>query len=126
MQAVLYKEWGKPDDLNIENVPRPVPTAGEVRIGIHAFGLNFADTVLIARFYQMRPPLPFSPGFEGAGEVLKVGEGVEGFKPGDRVAVFCDYGGFAEEGADDVSSVFRIPNQMDDITAASFFNRRLP
>ncbi len=70
MKAVLCKEWGKPEDLVIEEVSSPVPDDGEVRIGIHACGLNFADSLMIAGHYQVKPAFPFSPGLEVAGEVL--------------------------------------------------------
>ena len=62
MKAIRCKTWGKPEDLVLEEIPSPTPKAGEVRIGIRACGVNFADTLIIGGRYQVKPPLPFSPG----------------------------------------------------------------
>jgi NADPH2:quinone reductase len=120
MRAVLCKAWGEPEDLVIEDVPAPSPGAGEVRIGVHACGLNFADTLIIAGLYQVKPPFPFSPGLEVAGEILEVGPGVEQLKVGDRVAALCGYGGFAEEVIVPATTIFPIPEVMDYVSAAAF------
>jgi len=120
MRAVLCKELGKPEDLVIEEVPSPVPKEGEVRIGVHAASINFADTLIIAGLYQVKPPLPFTPGLEVAGEVLEVGPGVKRFKLGDRVAATFYHGGYAEEAVAPVSQVFPIPDKMDYVSAAAF------
>ncbi len=120
MKAVLCKGWGKAEDLVFEDVAGPIPNEGEVRIGIYACGLNFADTLIIGGHYQVKPPFPFSPGLEIAGEVLEVGSGVETFKPGDRVAAICGYGGFAEEVCVEAAAVFPIPQSIDYVTAAGF------
>jgi NADPH2:quinone reductase len=120
MKAVLCKEWGPPESLVLEAVPSPVPGSGEVLIGVHASGVNYADTVLIAGQYQARPPFPFSPGFEVAGKVLAVGSGVRSIKPGDRVAATCIYGGYAEAVSVPEANVYLIPEGMDYVTAAAF------
>ncbi len=120
MKAILCNDWGKPDDLVLADVPSPVPGPGEILLGIHACGINFADTVMIAGQYQVRPPHPFSPGLEVAGEVLEVGEGVTQVKLGDRVMAVCGYGGYAEELVIPASLAVPIPDSMDYATAASF------
>lgn len=120
MRAVLCKELGKPEDLVIAEVPSPVPKDGEVRIGVHAASINFADTLIIAGLYQVKPLLPFTPGLEVAGEVLDVGPGVKHLKPGDRVAATFYHGGYAEEAVAPVSQVFPIPDTMDYVSAAAF------
>ena len=120
MKAILCQEWGPPESLVLEEVPSPVPDSGEVLVGVHASGVNYADTVLIAGQYQARPPLPFSPGFEVAGKVLTVGTGVRGVKPGDRIAATCIYGGYAEAVSVPEASVYPIPDGMDYVTAAAF------
>jgi NADPH2:quinone reductase len=120
MKAVLCQEWGSPESLVLGKVPSPVPNTGEVLVGVRASGVNYADTVLIAGQYQARPPLPFSPGFEVAGKVLSVGNGVQGVKPGDRVAATCIYGGYAEAVSVPEASVYPIPDGMDYVTAAAF------
>ncbi len=71
MKAVLCKAYGGPDDLVYEDVASPTVGDGEVRIAVHATGVNFPDILLIENKYQFKPELPFSPGLEAAGEVLE-------------------------------------------------------
>lgn len=97
MKAVLCKQYGGPETLVIEEVPSPQPKAGEVVISVHTAALNFPDTLIIENKYQLKPPLPFSPGGEVSGIVKAVGDGVTGIAPGDRVIGICGFGGFAEE-----------------------------
>lgn len=91
-----------------------------VRIAVHAAGVNFGDTLIIAGKYQTKPPHPFSPGFEIAGEVLECDAGVDGFRPGDRVLAMVEYGGFAEQVVVPADSVFRISEKVSVIDAAGF------
>jgi NADPH2:quinone reductase len=120
MKAVLCTAWGDPSTLVVEDVPSRAPGPGEARIAIHACGVNFADTLMIAGQYQVRPPFPFSPGFEIAGDVIEVGEGVRHVKPGDRVMGISEYGGFAEEATVNAAMLLPIPPGMDYATAAAF------
>ncbi len=120
MRAILCKEWGGPEKLVLEEVPAPPLREGAVRIGVRAAGLNFMDTLLIAGQYQVKPPLPFTPGAEVAGVITEVGSGVNGFKAGDRVMAMTDNGGYAEEVVAGASRVFPIPDKMDFIAAAGF------
>ena len=120
MKAVLCKQWGAPADLSYEDVPDPQPGAGEVLIRVRAIGVNFADTLMIAGRYQLKPPLPFSPGFEVAGEVLELGEGVTQLEPGARVMGFLQYGAYAEKVAAPAHMVMPIPEGMDYKDAAAF------
>ncbi len=87
---------------------------------VRAAGLNFADIVQIAGNYQVKPPLPFTPGLELAGDVLEIGEGVTDFSIGDRVAGYLDHGAMAEECIVPASMCFQIPDAMDYATASSF------
>ncbi len=119
MKAVRCNEWGGPDDLVIEDVAPPAPGPGEVRIAVHAAGANFADTLYIAGKYQVRPPRPFTPGGEAAGEVIEVGEGVNRVRPGDRVAACRPWGAFAEEMVAPEDTVFPLPDGVDYVTAAA-------
>ena len=96
MRAVVCKAWGPPEALVVEDVPAPTPGAGEVLIGVRACGVNFADTLTVQGKYQEKPPLPFIPGLEVAGDVLATGEGVTGFAPDQRVAALCATGGYAQ------------------------------
>jgi len=97
MKAVLCKHFGPPEALVMEDVPAPVPGAGELLIDIHAAALNFPDVLMIQGKYQSQPPMPFAPGGEIAGVVAAVGADVTRFKPGDRVFGGTGFGGFAEQ-----------------------------
>jgi NADPH:quinone reductase len=120
MRAVLCKTWCKPADLTVEDVPPPQMVEGGVRIGVRAVGINFADTLIIAGKYQVKPEPPFSPGFEVAGEVLECAPGVKGCRPGDRVMAVVDYGGFAEQVVAPAGNVHVLPDAVDDVIAAGF------
>jgi len=120
MRAVLCKELGGPEKLVIEDVAAPPLRDGAVRIAIHAAGVNFADTLLIAGQYQDRPPLPFIPGMEVAGVITELGTGVSGLKLGDRVLSSVGRGAYAEEVVVEADSAHPIPAAMDFVTAAAF------
>ena len=120
MRAVVAYDWGDIDTLRLESIPDPKPGIGEVLIRVRACGVNFADTLMVAGRYQFRPPLPFSPGMEMAGEVLEVGQAVYHIKPGDRVAGMAYYGGFAEQVTLPAETLLPLPDTMDFKTAAAF------
>lgn len=120
MKAVICKKWGDPSTLTVGELPGRPPRENEVRVGVHACGVNFADTLMIAGKYQVRPDFPFSPGLEIAGEVLEAGPGVETLEVGDRVIGVCDYGGFAEEVTLDARMLLILPSRMDYVTGAAF------
>ncbi len=120
MRAVLCREWGGPEGLRVEETPPPDPGPGQVRIAVHAAGVNFADTLIISGKYQVKPDFPFSPGLEIAGVVDATGTEESRFKPGDRVMAVLDYGGFAEQAVADEERVFAIPDIMDFEAAAAF------
>lgn len=120
MKALLCKAYGLPDSLAVEDVPAPKPANGEVRIGVHACGVNYPDNLLIAGKYQVQPPLPFSPGFELAGEILETGSGVTHLQTGQRVAATSVGGAMAEQICVPASNAIPIPDAMDYNTAAGF------
>ena len=120
MRAILCKEWGGPEKLVVEDLPSPPMRDGAVRIQVHAAGINFLDTLLIAGQYQVKPPLPFTPGAEAAGVVTEVGGGVSGFKPGDRVMAMSELGCYAEELVANPDRVFPMSEKMDFASAAGF------
>jgi NADPH2:quinone reductase len=91
-----------------------------VRIAVQAAGVNFADTLIIAGNYQIKPQPPFSPGFEVAGRVVECGAGVTRCRPGDRVMAVLDYGGFAEEVVAPEETVFVVADRVNLIHAAAF------
>ena len=120
MKAVVCKDWGPIESLVIEDLPSPVPGAGEVVIDVKAAAVNFPDTLIVQKKYQFQPPLPFTPGSEAAGVVSAVGEGVKHVKPGDRVIAFHLTGAFAEQMRVPASGVIPLPPGVPDEVAASF------
>jgi NADPH2:quinone reductase len=120
MKAVLCKAYGPPESLVVEEVASPTPGPGEAVISVKAASVNFPDVLIIENKYQVKPPLPFSPGSELAGIVKAVGDGVTAFKPGDRVMAITGYGAFAEEVKTEARRLLPIPAGMDFGTAAAF------
>ncbi len=120
MKAILSKAPGGPDTLVLEEAPEPEAGPGQLVIDVRAVGVNFPDTLIIADRYQFRPPRPFSPGGECAGVVRAVGEGVEGFKPGDRVIASPGWGCMAERVAVPAARCTPMPDGMPFDEAAAF------
>jgi NADPH2:quinone reductase len=85
MKAIVVHEFGGPEVLRLEEVPTPRPAAGQVLVRIRAAGVNPYDTYMRNGTYAIKPPLPYTPGSDGAGDIEAVGEGVNKVKPGDRV-----------------------------------------
>jgi len=85
MRAILVHEFGGPEVLKLEEVPTPRPAAGQVLVRIHGAGVNPYDTYMRAGTYAVKPPLPYTPGSDGAGIIEAVGDGVKKVKKGDRV-----------------------------------------
>ncbi len=118
MKALVCEQAGLPGKLAIKNLPDPRPGQGEALVDIHAAGLNYADTLLIAGRYQLKPDLPFIPGSEGAGIVRELGDGATGLQVGDRVMFTGGFGAFAEKVCRPAAELDRIPGRMDFVTAA--------
>lgn len=119
MKAMLCKEFGPPESLVLEDIAPPPMGERDVRVRVHAAGVNFPDTLIIAGKYQFKPAFPFAPGGEAAGEVVEVGSAVERFKPGDRVIAGMTYGAFAEEVVAEEQRVMGIPDDLDYPVASS-------
>src|SRR5438876_11449149 len=99
MKAMVCEAFGGPEVLALREMPDPPPPGpAEVQVRIAARGVQYVDVLMLAGKYQFRPEPPFIPGGEGAGEVVAVGPGVGGFKPGDRVMSRQRLGAFAELG----------------------------
>jgi synaptic vesicle membrane protein VAT-1 len=96
MRAVVITRHGGPEVLRVEERPDPKVGPGEVRIAVRASGINFADTLARAGTYPDAPRPPCVVGYEVGGEIESVGEGVEGFAPGDRVFAGTRFNGQAE------------------------------
>jgi len=105
--------------MQLEEIPVPEPGPGQVRIRNRAAALNFFDILQCQGKYQVKPPLPFTPGAEVAGTIDALGAGVSGLLRGDRVQAMAPWGGFAEYSVAAVSGVFRIPDEMDFASAAA-------
>src|SRR5215813_3278067 len=120
MRAVICREWGGIDGLELGEMPVPQPAADEVLIRVKATAVNYADAIMVAGRYQTKPPLPFSPGLETAGVVAACGEGVTRFAPGDRVMAILAYGGLAEMAVADDVETFRMPDGMPFDEAGAF------
>ncbi len=97
MKALLSHQPGGPETLRIDELPDPQPSAGELLVRVRAAAINYPDVLIIEDKYQMKPPRPFAPGGEIAGEVEAVGAGVEGWSPGDRLIAVPGFGGLAEK-----------------------------
>ncbi|MEP7118191.1 MAG: NADPH:quinone reductase [Acidobacteriota bacterium] len=85
MKAILAHEFGGPEVLRFDDLAEPTPAPGQVRVRLHAVGVNPFDTYMLAGSYAIKPPLPYSPGADGAGVVEAVGSGVTTVRAGDRV-----------------------------------------
>src|SRR5207249_11168538 len=109
MKAVLCKAYGPPEKLVYEDTERPPLGPGDVRIRVRAAGVNFPDLLIIENKYQFKPPLPFAPGGEVAGDVIEVGAAVTDFSGGDRVIGMCGWNGFAEAVVISRHRVVRMP-----------------
>jgi NADPH2:quinone reductase len=119
MRAVVCRSYGTPEDLVIDDIPEPSPGPGQLLVRVHAAAVNFPDVLLIAGKYQIKIPVPFTPGSELAGEVVAVGEGAP-FHPGQRVFATTPTGAFAEQALLDSSSAALIPDDADFASAAAF------
>lgn len=112
MKAMLSHAPGGPRSLEWSTLPDPEPAPGEVLIRVRAAAANFPDTLIIQDLYQFKPPRPFAPGGEVAGEVLAIGSKVTGISVGDRVMAFTVHGGFATHVTVQGQSVTKIPDDM--------------
>ena len=113
MRTVVCTELGPLDTLSVEDRGSPVPGEGFVVVDVRAAGVNFVDGLLCQGRYQIKPPTPFVPGGEVAGEVTAVGLGVAGIAVGDRVIAFTGFGGFAEQVAVPALSLIPMPDTID-------------
>src|SRR5712675_1006656 len=121
MKAIHCREWGTPDVLRLEEAESASLKPHQVRIRVRAAGVNFADSLMVGGTYQVKPPFPFTPGLEAAGEIVETGSAVDGLQAGRRVlAVLRNGGGYAEEIVLDAAAVVPIPDAMGFVTAAAF------
>ena len=119
MKAWRVLEFCEPEEMQLLEIPTPVPGQGQVLIKNHAAALNFFDILLIQGKYQVKPPRPFTPGSEIAGVVEAVGPDVENIKPGDRVQASAIGGSYSEYSLASAARTFVIPDSMSYEQAAA-------
>jgi NADPH2:quinone reductase len=118
-KAVVCRELGPPESLRIETFASAPLAAGQVRVAIRAAGINFPDILMAAGEYQLKPPLPFTPGMEAAGDVMEV-SGADGVAVGDSVIVKMRHGAYADEAVVAPSQLTRLPSTFDYAEGATF------
>src|SRR5215470_2463659 len=112
MKRVVCRTFGPVEQLALEDAPDPQARPDEVVVAVRAAGVNFVDALLVQGLYQIKPPLPFTPGGEIAGEVIELGAGVDGIARGERVVVSCGLGGFVERLAAPAVMARRLPARL--------------
>ncbi len=117
-KAMQVIALGEP--MEMRNLASQSPGPGEVRAKIHACGVNFGDLLIVKGTYQEKRPTPFTPGMEVAATILEVGEGVSDLQPGQKIASYCGFGGFAEEALLPANTCVPMPDSMDNVSVAAF------
>jgi NADPH:quinone reductase len=113
MKAILCTHFGTPDELELRDIPPPVPGPGEAVVAVKAAALNFFDLLITAGKYQHKPPFPFSPAAEFAGIVEAVSAGVSDVAPGDRVLGSIGWGAAREAIAVPAERLVKMPDGLD-------------
>jgi len=118
-KAVVCRELGPPESLRLETFVSAPLNPGEVRVAVRAAGINFPDILMAAGEYQLKPPLPFTPGVEAAGDVVEV-NATEGFALGDRVIVKMRHGAYCDEAVTTPAQLVKLPSNFDYAEGATF------
>jgi NADPH2:quinone reductase len=119
-RAVFCRELGPPEKLHLESFASARLAPGQLRVAIHAAGINFPDILMAAGEYQLKPELPFIPGMEAAGDVIEVDGAVQGVAVGDRVIVKLRHGGYSNEAVVTPSQLTPLPSTFDYAEGATF------
>jgi NADPH2:quinone reductase len=122
MKAIRAHEYGGPAVMKIEDVPDPKAGPGEVVVRVHAAGINPVDAYILSGTYPRKPPLPYTPGQDGAGVVESVGAGVTTVKPGDRVYI-CGVGNTVAGAGTYAEKALCIPSQLHPLPARTSFGQ---
>jgi len=112
MRTILVNDSGGPEVLSVEEVDTPEPQAGQVRVRVCSAGVNYADIMQREGLYPNGPKPPYGAGFEVAGTVDSVGEGVTQWEPGERVMGFCS-AGYSEFVVAPASTLMPCPDGLD-------------
>lgn len=115
--AIIAREPGGPEVLQLAEVSRPVPGPGQLLVKVAATGVNFIETYQRGGMYQV--PFPFTPGSEAAGTVEELGEGITNFAVGSRVATAEGSKCYAGYAVIDAAKALPVPDGVDDLTAAA-------
>ncbi|MBR0937385.1 NADPH:quinone oxidoreductase family protein [Bradyrhizobium jicamae] len=118
-KAVVCRELGPPERLHLESFASAPLKPGEVRVAIRAAGINFPDILMAAGEYQLKPPLPFTPGSEAAGDVVEVNEAA-GVTVGDKVIVKMRFGAYCDETVAMPAQLVPLPSTFDYAEGATF------
>jgi NADPH2:quinone reductase len=118
-KAVVCRELGPPESLRLETFASVALKPGEVRVAVRAAGINFPDILMAAGEYQLKPPLPFTPGVEAAGDVVEV-NGAADAVPGDRVIVKMRHGAYCDEAVAAPTQLVKLPSNFDYAEGATF------
>ncbi|MFC4425067.1 NADPH:quinone oxidoreductase family protein [Deinococcus navajonensis] len=119
MRAVICQTFDQPETLRVQTLPDPQPGPGEVVLAVEAAGVNYPDALMVMGQYQVKPPLPFTPGAEAAGRVLAVGTGVTHLAVGQAVVAFTGTGAFATHLKADARAVMPLPPGLAPEVAAT-------
>ena len=119
MKALLSHAPGGPETLTVDELPDPVAGPGQLLVRVRAAAINYPDVLIIEDKYQFKPPRPFAPGGEIAGEITAMGEGVTGWSIGDRIIAVPGWGGLAETVVIAAKSAFRLPANRSYIDGAA-------
>ncbi|MBS0340056.1 MAG: NADPH:quinone oxidoreductase family protein [Proteobacteria bacterium] len=120
MRAVRCNGFGPPSSLVVEDLPALQPAPGRVVVRVEAAGINYPDWLIIQDKYQLKPGLPFTPGGEFAGVVIRVGDGVGSVAVGQSVMGFTGWGAFSEEIEVEAGRLFQMPEGLPFEVAGSF------
>jgi NADPH2:quinone reductase len=119
-KAVVCRELGPPERLRLETFASAPLAPGQLRVAIHAAGINFPDILMAAGQYQLKPELPFTPGVEAAGTVSEIADGGNGVAVGDRVIIKMRHGAYADEAVVAPSQLIPLPSTFDYAEGATF------
>lgn len=120
MRGLWVTEYTDFDRLTVADIMLPPLAPKQLRLRVGAAGVSFATSLIVAGKYQRKPPLPFSPGTECAGEVIECGSEITRFKPGDRVCAALDWGAMAQEALAWEVNCYPIPDNIDFAEATNF------
>ncbi|MET0970594.1 MAG: NADPH:quinone oxidoreductase family protein [Tardiphaga sp.] len=119
-RAIVCRELGPPETLRLDAFASLPLQPGQVRVAVHAAGINFPDILMAAGEYQLKPDLPFTPGMEAAGNVSEIAGDVAGVAVGDRVMVKLRHGGYADEAVVTPGQLTPLPRTFDYAEGATF------